>query len=91
MLYEVITIQKSYAEAFSSKLKYEAAVKSTAASRASFEFAKEKFDLGAMSVYDFNLTRSNLVKAESNMLQQKYNYLFSAKVLDFYQGVPIRL
>ncbi len=84
-------IQKSYAEAFSSKLKYEAAVKSTAASRASFEFAKEKFDLGAMSVYDFNLTRSNLVKAESNMLQQKYNYLFSAKVLDFYQGVPIRL
>ena len=32
----------------------------------------------------------NLVKAQSDELQAKYEYLFRIKILDFYQGTPIQ-
>lgn len=31
------------------------------------------------------------MKALSDMLQAKYDYLFRTKILDFYKGVPLTL
>ena len=30
-------------------------------------------------------------KAESDLIQAKYEFVFRTKILDFYRGIPIRL
>lgn len=85
------TVQRAYNEALSAHKKYIAAQKVAEASKASFDFAQQKFSYGAMSVFDFNTSKNNLTKADVELLQAKYKFIFSTKVLDFYRGIPLSL
>ena len=38
---------------------------------------------------EYNEAKQNLMKAQSDELQAKYEYLFRTKILDFYKGEPI--
>jgi outer membrane protein len=86
-LYKVIA--QSYANARAALNKYVASKSSVEASEMSFTFAQQKFNVGAISAFDFNTAKSRLVTAQSNLLQSKFDYLFKLKVLDFYQGKPL--
>lgn len=86
-LYKVIA--QSYANARAALNKYAASKTSVEASELSFNFAQQKFNVGAISAFDFNTAKSRLVTAQSNLLQAKFDYLFKLKVLDFYQGKPL--
>jgi len=44
-----------------------------------------------VSSFDFNAAKNNLLKAESDVLQAKYEYVFKSKILDFYRGDTIKL
>jgi outer membrane protein len=39
---------------------------------------------------DYNTAKNKMAKAQSDLLQAKYEYVFKAKVLDFYQGKPLK-
>ena len=86
-LYKVIA--QSYANARAALNKYVASKSSVEASDQSFNFAQQKFNVGAISSFDFNSAKTRLVNAQSNLLQAKFDYLFKLKVLDFYQGKPL--
>ena len=43
-----------------------------------------KYDLGAATVTDYNAAVSAQVKARSQLLQAKYEYLFKIKTLTYY-------
>lgn len=49
----------------------------------------QKFENGKANAVEFNEAKQNLMKAQSDELQAKYDYLFRTKILDFYKGVPI--
>lgn len=83
------TIAQSYANARAALNKYVASKSSVDASEQSFTFAQQKFNVGAISSFDFNNAKTRLVNAQSNLLQAKYDYLFKLKVLDFYMGKPL--
>jgi outer membrane protein len=51
-----------------------------------FKNAQESYNLGAMTLFDFDLVRNRLVGAESALIRAKYNYVFKTKVLQFYYG-----
>lgn len=85
------TIQKAYNDALANQKKFTAAKKVAEASQSSFDFAQEKYSYGAMNVFDFNTSKNNLTKAEVELLQAKYQFIFAAKVLDFYRGIPLDL
>lgn len=53
--------------------------------------ANEKYLHGLMNAVDFLLAKTKLITAESNVLQSKYNLIFSYKVIDFYKGKPLTL
>ena len=38
-----------------------------------------------------NDAKNKLIKAESDLLQAKYDYLFKIKILDFFMGNPLTL
>jgi len=82
-------IQQSYADVASAIKKYNAAKKSVDAMKENYFYAEQKFSLGLLNFVDFNEAKKNLAKAESEMLQAKYEYVFKMTVLDFYMGKPI--
>ncbi len=66
----------------------EQAVKST---QEAYDYARIKFDAGIATALDYNTAKTNLEKAQSDMLQAKYTYVFKLKVLDYYEGKPLKL
>jgi len=80
------TIVQAYTNAKASLSRYVANKKSVEASQASFNFADQKFNVGAISAFDYNQAKNRLLVAQSNLLQSKYDYILRLKVLDFYQG-----
>lgn len=57
----------------------------------SFRYVKEKFNIGALNATDYTVSSTNLLKAKSEYLQAKYQFVFQLKVLDFYKGIEIVL
>lgn len=84
-------VQQAYADANGGLKKYMASKKAVDAMKESFKYAEQKFNVGAINPNDYNDTKNRLTKAESDLLQAKYDYVFKIKVLDFYQGKPLKL
>jgi len=84
-------IAQAYTSAQAALSKYMANKKSVEASEASFTFADQKFNVGAISAFDYNSAKNRLLNAQSNLLQSKYEYILRLKVLDFYQGKDLNL
>ncbi len=57
-------------------------------SRTAFELMSKKFENGKASATDFQASKTELAKAESNSLQARYTYLFRYKMLNFYRSMP---
>lgn len=84
-------IKQQYTEAIAAKKKYTATEKALEANKEAFKYTKEKFDVGLENSVDFNIQKNKLIKAESDLLQAKYDYIFKLKILDFYMGKPLTL
>ncbi len=78
-------------EVNSSYASFEAAREAVRYAEISYDFAQKSYNAGVINLYDFNRSRNDLMVARSQMLQAKYNFLFKAKVLDYYAGKPITL
>lgn len=48
------------------------------------EINKAKYEKGACSILDYTVAKNNLVKAETGLLEAKWQYIFQRKVLDLY-------
>jgi outer membrane protein len=55
----------------------------------SFKAAQARFDVGALNSLDYTLAKNNFNRAQANLVQAKYNFVFRSKVLDFYQNKPL--
>lgn len=84
-------IQAAYYSAVGAQQKYNAAEKAEKASREAFQFALERYEVGKLTVFEYNEALSKLTRSISEQIQAKYDYIFRSKILDFYNGVPIRL
>lgn len=80
------TIEQAFLDVKAALKTYEAAKISLEAQSESFKNAQERFDSGAMSLFDYDLVRNRLVAAKSSMIRSKYDYVFKSKVLQFYAG-----
>jgi len=85
------TIQQAYADALASLKKYNSANTKVDASRESFKYSDDKFTVGLLNSVDYNNAKKELEKAESELLQAKFEYIFKTTVLDFYMGRPLTL
>jgi outer membrane protein len=80
-------IQQAHYSAVAAKQKFEASKKSIAASEEAFRYAEERFAAGRGTNLEFNDAKTRLIKAQSDLLQAKYEYLFRCRILDFYNSV----
>lgn len=79
-------IQQAYADAQAALKRHQASKNSLAAMQEAFKYAQQRFDVGMMNAVEFNDSKNKLMKAESDLLQAKYDFVFKTKILDFYQG-----
>ena len=68
------------------KQKYIAADNSLKSSQLAYEYALAGYDAGKTTLMELNESKTRLYKAESSLLQAKYEYLYRCKVMDFYNN-----
>ncbi len=84
-------IEQAYADAQGAFKSYKASQKAVASYQEAFNYTQQKFDVGMINSIDYNDAKNKLVKAESDLLKAKFNFVFKKIVLDFYQGNPLTL
>ena len=84
-------IQQAYFNATAAQEKYKATGKSVLASKEAFGYAENKYNAGKSTVYEYSESKTKYSQSLSEQIQAKYNYIFRAKILDFYNGIPIKL
>lgn len=84
-------IQQAETDAEAALRRYNASLKNVDALQESFRYTDQKFNIGMVSTTDYNLAKNNLTKAQSELVQAKYQYVFQTKILDFYKGLPLSL
>jgi len=84
-------IQQAYTDAVAALKKYNASQKAVSSSEESFRYTEQKFNVGMITPVDYNAAKTQLLNAQSDMAQAKYEFIFKIKVLDFYKGLPLNL
>lgn len=69
--------------------KYTASAQSVLSATEVFNYEANRVAAGRSNMYDYNDAKTRLEKAESNMLQAKYEFIFNRKILSFYAGEPL--
>lgn len=84
-------VQLAQFDAESNYESYLAALEAERSSTLALDFAEKSYEAGKSTIYDLNNARNSSANAKGSVAQAKYNYLFSLKLLNFYQGIPITL
>lgn len=84
-------IETSYTDALASYKTYVAREKSLKSLQESFNYTDQKFNVGMVNAIDYNVAKNQMIKAESELLSAKFDYIFKLKLLDFYLEKPLTL
>ena len=84
-------IQQAYYNALGAESKLQSSRTADEAAEASFLLMIEKYANGKANATEYNEARTNWLKAVSDRIQAKYDFIFRTKILDFYKGVPLTL
>lgn len=77
-------IEQSYVNATAAIKRYFSCQKSVSSCQMSFDYAREKYDLGVITSFEYNEAKNRLTTAKLTFIQAKYDYLFKLKILEFY-------
>jgi outer membrane protein len=84
-------IEQACVDVGSAQIKYEASKENYSATLEASVLSDEKFKQGVINSVDYLVSKTNLIVAESELLQSKYNLIVSYKIMDYYMGIPLSL
>lgn len=84
-------IYQAYTDAVTALQKYNANKKTVEATRKAYDFALKRYNLNLVSTYDLLNSQNNLSRAQIEMLNAQYDYVFKMKLLEFYKGQGLKL
>jgi outer membrane protein len=84
-------IQSAYNDAKAAYNKYRADEKTVNSLKTAFNYTEERYKVGLINAYEYNLSKNQLTAAESEMVRDKFDALFKLMVLDFYYNQKIEL
>lgn len=84
-------IEQAYTDAQSAYKSFVATKTSLKSFEESFRYTEQKFNVGMSNSVDYNISKSQLTAAESELIRARYDYIFKTKILDFYMGKPLTL
>lgn len=84
-------MEQAYSDQIAAFKKYQASQKAVIAYKESYNYINERYTLGMVNSYEFNESKNNLIKAESDELQAKYDLIFKVKLYEFYTSLTFEL
>ena len=84
-------VNQAYVDVKNSAKNYEAALKTLEARRLSYEYAKERYEVGLLNAFDFGVAQARVDNAAAEVIRTKYDYIFRIKLVEFYFGLPLTL
>lgn len=85
------TIYQSFSDAKGSLKTYEAAQKTTQARKEAYQYALDRFNVGAATSLQFSQAKQRYDAAVSAELRAKFDAIFRIKILEFYFGIPLTM
>ena len=79
-------IQQAYGNARAAQQKMAAMENSLEASRVAYDYAKAGYDMGKKTLLELNESKIRYHKAESDLLQARYEYLYRCKIIEYYRN-----
>lgn len=79
-------IQQVYYNATAAAAKYNSSSLAVRSSENAFMLMTAKYENGKAGITEFNEAKNNYLKAESDLTQARYEYLYQTALLDFYRG-----
>ncbi len=84
-------IEQACVDVISAEKQYQASLEKFASTEEAYNVSLEKYNQGLLNSVDFLIQRTKFIAAESDLIQAKYNLVFSNKTLDFYSGEALSL
>ncbi|TLU99087.1 TolC family protein [Dyadobacter luticola] len=82
-------VEQAYIDMTNAAKRYSATANQVRALQETFRVSQVRFDVGAINSVEYNIAKANLDRANGNLVQTKYDYVFRTKVLDFYMNRPL--
>jgi outer membrane protein len=87
----LLNVQTAYNDARAALHEYHGNIRVCEASRESFRYLSEKFNVGMVSSVDYHNGKNLLSKAESDLVQSKYKYVLKKSILEVLCGRPVSI
>ena len=82
-------VEQAYIDMTNAAKRYSATANQVRALQETFRVSQVRFDVGAINSVEYNIAKANLDRANGNLVQAKYDYVFRTKILDFYMNRPL--
>lgn len=79
-------IQQAYYNTIAARAKYESSMEASRSNKAAFDLMSAKYEYGKANITEFNEAKNNWLKAESDLVITKYEYVYDTSLIDFYRG-----
>ena len=84
-------IQQVCQSATAAKAKYESSTVAMQSSKDAFELMQAKYENGKANMTEFNESKNNYLKSESDLVQARYELLYQQALIQFYRGRELTL
>lgn len=84
MLYK--EIQQVYYNALNAQSKEKASIEAVQSSKDAFTLMQAKYENGKATITEFNESKNNYLKSESDLVQARYENLYEQALIEFYRG-----
>ncbi|MGK7391576.1 MAG: TolC family protein [Candidatus Cyclobacteriaceae bacterium M2_1C_046] len=82
-------VENAYNDVVAASKSYLASQKQVNAREEAFRMTQKRYELGATTYIDYQLSENQLFQAKSDLLRAKYDYIYKTRILDFYLGNPL--
>ena len=79
-------IQQVYYNALNAQSKEQSSAEAVLSSKDAFQLMQAKYENGKATITEFNESKNNYLKAESDLVQARYENLYQHALLEFYRG-----
>ena len=79
-------IQQVYYNAQNAQSKEKSAYEALLSSKDAFQLMQAKYENGKATITEFNESKNNYLKSESDLVQARYENLYQHALIDFYRG-----
>ena len=75
-----------YYNALNAQTKEKSSDEAVQSSKDAFELMQAKYENGKATITEFNESKNNYLKSESDLVQARYENLYQQALLEFYRG-----